>query len=67
MQKKKLPVGIDDFKKLRREDFYYIDKTSLIRDLLNNWGGGQSVYPPAPFRKDLEHEYAEKLLRDRSG
>lgn len=26
----KLPVGIDDFKKLRIEDFYYIDKTGLI-------------------------------------
>ncbi|MBS5586372.1 MAG: AAA family ATPase, partial [Clostridiales bacterium] len=38
MESKKLPVGIDSFEKLRREDFYYIDKTGLIRDLLNNWG-----------------------------
>lgn len=38
MQKKKLPVGIDDFEKLRKEDFYYIDKTGLICDLLHNWG-----------------------------
>lgn len=38
MRKKRLPVGIDDFGKLRKEDFYYIDKTGLIRDLLNNWG-----------------------------
>ena len=41
MESKKLPVGIDSFEKLRREDFYYIDKTTLIRDLLNNWHGNQ--------------------------
>ncbi len=35
MQKKKLPVGIEDFDEIRRENFYYIDKTGLIRDLLN--------------------------------
>ena len=34
--KKKLPIGIDDFAKLRQDDFYYVDKTGLIRDLLNN-------------------------------
>lgn len=38
MQKKKLPIGIEDFEEIRREDFYYIDKTGLIRDLPNNWG-----------------------------
>ena len=41
MNKKKLPVGIDSFEKLRREDFYCIDKTTLIRNLLNNWHGNQ--------------------------
>ena len=34
----KLPVGIDDFKKLREAGFYYIDKTGLIQQLLQNWG-----------------------------
>ena len=32
MEEKKLPVGIDNFEKLREEDFYYVDKTGLIRD-----------------------------------
>ena len=45
----KLPVGIDDFKKLRQSDFYYIDKTRLIEQLLQNW-------------EDVEHEYAEEFL-----
>lgn len=38
-QKKKLPIGIENFEKLRSEDFYYIDKTGLIRELLQDWGG----------------------------
>ena len=27
---KKLPIGIEDFEKIRQEDFYYVDKTRLI-------------------------------------
>ena len=53
MQKKKLPVGIDDFEKLRKEDFYYIDKTGLIRDLLNNWAEVNLFTRPRRFGKTL--------------
>lgn len=53
MNKKKLPVGIDSFEKLRREDFYYIDKTTLIRDLLNNWGEVNLFTRPRRFGKTL--------------
>ena len=53
MQGKKLPVGIDDFEKLRREEFYYIDKTDLIRDLLNNWGEVNLFTRPRRFGKTL--------------
>lgn len=53
MQKKKLPVGIDNFGKLRKEDFYYIDKTGLIRDLLNNWGEVNLFTRPRRFGKTL--------------
>ena len=34
----KLPVGIDSFEKIRRNGFYYIDKTNLIEQILMNWG-----------------------------
>ena len=34
----KLPVGIENFEKIRRDGFYYVDKTGLIEQLLNNWG-----------------------------
>lgn len=33
----KLPVGIEDFKKIRRQGFYYIDKTRLIEQFLDRW------------------------------
>ncbi len=36
-RKKKLPIGIENFEKLCLEDFYYIDKTGLIKELLDNW------------------------------
>lgn len=32
--KKPLPVGIDDFEKLRRGGYYYVDKTLMIKDFL---------------------------------
>ena len=53
MEEKKLPVGIDNFEKLREEDFYYVDKTGLIRDLLNNWGEVNLFTRPRRFGKTL--------------
>lgn len=53
MQGKKLPVGIEDFEEIRKEDFYYIDKTGLIRDLLNNWGKVNLFTRPRRFGKTM--------------
>ena len=53
MLKKKLPVGIDNFEKLRKEDFYYVDKTGLIVDLLNSWGEVNLFTRPRRFGKTL--------------
>ncbi|MCD8375390.1 MAG: ATP-binding protein [Oscillospiraceae bacterium] len=52
-RKKKLPVGIEDFAKLRTEGFYYIDKTGMIRDLLNAWGEVNLFTRPRRFGKSL--------------
>ena len=51
--KRKLPTGIDDFEKLRKNDFYYIDKTGLIKDLLDNWGEVNLFTRPRRFGKSL--------------
>ena len=53
MENRKLPVGIENFEQLRREDFYYVDKTGLIRDLLNNWGSVNLFTRPRRFGKTL--------------
>lgn len=50
---KKLPIGIDDFEKLRQDEFYYIDKTGMIQDLLENWGEVNLFTRPRRFGKSL--------------
>ena len=37
-RKVKLPIGIENFEEIRTEGFYYVDKTGLIKELLDNWG-----------------------------
>lgn len=51
--KKKIPVGIDGFEKVITNDFYFIDKTELIRDLLHNWGEVNLFTRPRRFGKSL--------------
>ena len=53
MLTKKLPVGIDSFEKLRREDFYYVDKSRMIVDLMSNWGEVNLFTRPRRFGKTL--------------
>lgn len=49
----KLPIGIEHFDEIRTENFYYIDKTGLIKDLLNNWGKVNLFTRPRRFGKSL--------------
>ena len=49
----KLPVGIDSFEKIRRNGFYYIDKTNLIEQILMNWGEVTLFTRPRRFGKTL--------------
>ena len=51
--KKKLPIGIENFEKLRQYDFYYVDKTGLIKELLQNWGEVNLFTRPRRFGKSL--------------
>lgn len=53
MKKEKLPIGIENFEEIRREGFYYVDKTGLIRELLNNWGKVNLFTRPRRFGKTL--------------
>ena len=49
----KLPVGIENFEKIRRDGFYYVDKTGLIEQLLNNGGEVNLFTRPRRFGKTL--------------
>ncbi len=51
--KRKLPVEIESFEEIRREEFYYVDKSYLIRELLNSWGKGNLFPRPRRFGKTL--------------
>ena len=51
--KKKFPIGIDGFKKIRTNDFYYADKTMFIAELLHNWGEVNLFTRPRRFGKTL--------------
>lgn len=53
MNAKMLPVGIDSFEKLRRENFYYVDKTELIADILRSWAEVNLFTRPRRFGKSL--------------
>ena len=53
MKNLKLPVGIEDFQEIRRNGFYYIDKTGLIEQLLDSWGKVTLFTRPRRFGKSL--------------
>ena len=51
--KKKLPIGIENFEEFSSEDFYYVDKTLFIQELLQNWGKVNLFTRPRRFGKTL--------------
>ena len=51
--KKKLPIGIENFGEFSSEDFYYVDKTLFIKELLQNWGKVNLFTRPRRFGKSL--------------
>lgn len=53
MNTQKLPVGIENFEEIRKQDFYYVDKTGLIVDLMANWGKVNLFTRPRRFGKTL--------------
>ena len=52
----KLPIGIEDFKEIRTEGFYYVDKTALIEQLLEDWGKVNLFTRPRRFGKTLDYQ-----------
>ena len=53
MLRKKLPIGIENFEEFSSENFYYVDKTLFIKELLQNWGKVNLFTRPRRFGKSL--------------
>ena len=51
--RKKLPIGVDGFEKIRTQGFYYVDKTLFIQELLENWSEVNLFTRPRRFGKTL--------------
>lgn len=60
--KKKLPIGIENFEKLQTEDFYYVDKTYLIKELLTNWAKVNVFTRPRRFGTSLNMSMLKEFL-----
>ena len=62
VKKKKLPIGIENFEDIRKEDFYYVDKTGFIAELLHNWGAVNLFTRPRRFGKTLNMSMLEHFF-----
>ncbi|MCD7716016.1 MAG: AAA family ATPase, partial [Lachnospiraceae bacterium] len=48
-----MPIGIEDFAEIITQDFYYVDKTGMIKELLSNWGKVNLFTRPRRFGKSI--------------
>lgn len=61
-EKRKLPIGIENFEQIIKDDFYYVDKTGLISELLRNWGMVNLFTRPRLFGKSLNMSMLEHFF-----
>ena len=62
-EKLKLPVGIEDFEEIHKAGFYYVDKTRLIEQLLEQRGKANLFTRPRRFGKTLNMSMLKCFLR----
>lgn len=61
MAQLKLPIGIENFKKIRTDGYYYVDKTDLIRQILDD-GCFVTLFTRPSFWKVIKYEYASTFF-----
>ena len=61
--KKRLPVGIEEFAEIRADDYYYVDKTDMIRELLMRRGKVNLFTRPRRFGKSLNMSMLKHFLK----
>ena len=65
MEQKPLPIGIDNFEKLITRGYYFVDKTLLIKDLLDNKADVNLFTRPRRFGKTLNIGMLQYYFEDR--
>lgn len=58
-----LPIGVENFEEIRTEEFYYVDKTTMIRDLLRRRGKVNLFTRPRRFGKSLNMGMLKSFLK----
>lgn len=66
MSNKTYPIGIQNFEKIRKDGYFYVDKTSWIYQLVKT-GSYYFLNPAAPFRKKFANFYTRSLLSGEKG
>ena len=61
-EKKKLPIGIENFEEIQSAGFYYIDKSYLIKGLMENWAKVTLFSRPRRFGKSLNMSMLKKFF-----
>ena len=59
---KLIPIGIENFKEMIDKNAYYVDKTKLIEQLLQNWSEVNLFYQTTPFWKNFKYEYDQEFF-----
>ncbi len=59
---KTLPLGVDSFEEIIKSDFYYVDRTGLISDLLHNWGKVIFFTRPRRYGKSLNRSMLKSFF-----
>ena len=60
---RKLPIGMENFVEIRRNNFYYVDKTELIEQLVEKWSEVSLFTRPRRFGKTLNMSMLRTFLR----
>ena len=64
MERKPLPIGVDNFEKLIENEYYYVDKTLLIKELLDNKADVNLFTRPRRFGKTLNMSMLQCFFED---